>query len=412
MSPSDQIEKKVKIRVENAEKIFGENKKKARKLLEEGLPKNEILEKSGCAIGVYDATFDVYDGETLVIMGLSGSGKSTLLRLINRLHEPTAGKIFIDDEDITKLNHEQLRKLRQTKFGMVFQRFALLPHKTVIDNAAFGLELQNMSQDQRRQKAQDALNLVGLQGWEESYPDQLSGGMQQRVGIARALAVDPDILLMDEAFSALDPLIRTDMQDELLALEDRVKKTIIFITHDLDEALKIGDRIILMKDARIVQIGTPEDILMRPATRYVERFVENVNITNVLTAKDVMVKATSITYPKDGPKTALHAMREKGISSIWVNEPSRRLLGIVQAERADSAIKEGLKDLKDIIEYYEENVVSPDTPLTDILPIMADARYPVAVVDQDKKFLGMIVRGSIIAGLSQQSNINGSDTQE
>jgi glycine betaine/proline transport system ATP-binding protein len=379
-----------------------------------GVPKNEILEKTGCAIGTYDASFDVYEGETVVVMGLSGSGKSTLVRCVNRLYEPTAGKIIIDDVDVTKLNPEELRKLRQQKFGMVFQRFALLPHRTIVDNAAFGMELAGFEVEERREKAREALELVGLQGWENMYPDQLSGGMQQRVGIARALAVDPDILLMDEAFSALDPLIRSDMQDELLALEARVKKTILFITHDLDEALKIGDRIVLMKDARIVQIGTPEDILMRPASEYVKRFVENVDRAKVLTAKDVMVKAAAITYPKDGPRTALHTMRERGISSIFVVDRDRKLKGIVSADKADEAEKGKEKTLESILEHYDENVVGPDTPVQEIFPVIAESRYPIAVVDDDKRFLGMIVRGSIIAGLSEggEGEENGENSEK
>ncbi len=391
----------IKIKIENIEKIFGENRKEARRLLEKGVVKNEILEKTGCAVGVVDASFEVREGETLVVMGLSGSGKSTLLRCLNRLYEPTAGKVTIDDTDVTALKKEELRKFRQEKFGMVFQGFALLPHKTVLDNAAFGLELQKWELAKRREKAAEALELVGLKGWESHYPGQLSGGMQQRVGIARALAVEPDILLMDEAFSALDPLIRADMQDELLALEDTVKKTIVFITHDLDEALKIGDRIVLMKDARVVQIGTPDDILMRPKTEYVKRFVENVDRSKVLSAKDVMVKASTITYPKDGPRAALRIMKEKGISSIFVVDKGRKFKGIVMADRADSAIDNEEKDLDNILEIYEKYVVSPETPLQEIMPVMTDSRYPVAVVDDERKFQGMIVRGSIIAGLSE-----------
>ncbi len=381
----------VKIKIQNIEKIFGENPREARRLLEKGRSKNEILETTGCAVGVVDASFEVMEGETLVVMGLSGSGKSTLLRCLNRLYEPTAGRVTIDDTDVTALKKEELRKFRQEKFGMVFQRFALLPHKTVLDNAAFGLELQKREPAKRREKAAEALELVGLKGWESYYPSQLSGGMQQRVGIARALAVEPDILLMDEAFSALDPLIRADMQDELLALEDTVKKTIVFITHDLDEALKIGDRIVLMKDARVVQIGTPDDILMRPKTEYVKRFVENVDRSKVLSAKDVMVKASTITYPKDGPRAALRTMKEKGISSIFVVDKGRKLKGIVMADRADSAIDNDEKDLDNILEIYEKYVVSPETPLQEIMPIMTDSRYPVAVVDDDRKFQGMIV---------------------
>ena len=395
-----------KIRVENIEKIFGENVEEARKHLKNGMPKNEILEKTGCAIGVHDASFEVYEGETLVVMGLSGSGKSTLLRCINRLHEPTNGKVIINDVDVTALKPDELRKFRQKNFGMVFQRFALLPHKTVLENAAFGLELQGLDEKERSDKAMRALEQVGLKGWANVFPGQLSGGMQQRVGLARALAVETDILLMDEAFSALDPLIRAEMQDELIALEHEVQKTILFITHDLDEALKLGDRIVMMKDARIVQIGTPEEILREPATEYVERFVENVDMTKILSAGDVMVRAHTITYPKDGPRTALHAMKEYGISSIFVVDRARKLEGIVMAEDAENAVKQGVDKLDDIIQRYKEYKISPDMPLLDVMPKMVDLRFPIAVVDENDKFLGMIVRGSILAGLTERGGNN------
>ncbi len=395
-----------KIRVENIEKIFGDNVEEARKHLENGIPNNQILEKTGCAIGVNDATFEVYEGETLVVMGLSGSGKSTLLRCINRLHEPTAGKVFVNDVEVTALKPDDLRKFRQQNFGMVFQRFALLPHKTVLDNAAFGLELQGMDENARNDRAMRALEQVGLKGWADVFPSQLSGGMQQRVGLARALAVETDILLMDEAFSALDPLIRAEMQDELIALESEVQKTILFITHDLDEALKLGDRIVMMKDARIVQIGTPEEILREPATEYVERFVENVDMTKILSAGDVMVKAHTITHPKDGPRTALHAMKEHGISSIFVVDKSRKLEGIVMAEDAENAVKQGEEKLDNIIQRYKQYKISPDMPLLEVMPKMVDLRFPIAVVGENDKFLGMIVRGSILAGLTERGGNN------
>ena len=279
-----------KIRVENLYKIFGSTPNKIIPMLEKGASKDEIKEKYKHGVGVNNASFSVDEGEIVVVMGLSGSGKSTLVRCINRLIEPTGGKIFIDGTDITKLNQNELRKVRLEKLGMVFQNFALFPHRTVLKNAEYGLEINGVDPQIRTQKATEALELVGLAGWENSYPPQLSGGMQQRVGLARALALDPDILLMDEAFSALDPLIRRDMQDELINLQERMHKTIVFISHDLDEALKIGDKIVLMKDGEIVQTGTPEEILTSPADDYVRRFVEDVDITKVLTAESVMKK--------------------------------------------------------------------------------------------------------------------------
>ncbi|PKL17441.1 MAG: glycine/betaine ABC transporter ATP-binding protein [Spirochaetae bacterium HGW-Spirochaetae-5] len=395
----------VKIKVENIYKVFGSNIKPAMKMLKSGSDKDTILEKTNCAVGVVNASFEVYEGETLVIMGLSGSGKSTLLRCINRLFEPSSGKVTIDGVDVTALSEEELRKFRQHKFGMVFQQFALFPNKTVLENAYFGLEIQKVEKEVCVVKGMEALDLVGLKGWEEYYPSQLSGGMQQRVGLARALAINPDILLMDEAFSALDPLIRTEMQEELLSLEDKVKKTIIFITHDLNEALKIGDRIILMKDGEIVQIGTPEVILTKPATEYVEKFVENVDLTRVLTAKDVMVKGISITYGKDGPKTALHTMKERGISSIFVVDKSKIFKGLVSAENAKQALDRGENDLMNITEEICEYRVLPDTSLQEIMPIIADSKYPLVVLDEYNKFLGIIVRGSLIAGLADRGAV-------
>jgi len=394
-----------KIKLEGVTKVFGNHPKKSFAKYKQGMTRDEFKEKTGHTLGLLDASFSIHEGEKLVVMGLSGSGKSTLLRCINRLFEPTAGKVIIDGIDVTALEAEELRLLRQKKFGMVFQRFALLPHRTVLKNTEFGLEVQNIDAAVREEKAREALELVGLKGWEDSYPNQLSGGMQQRVGLARALAVDPDILLMDEAFSALDPLIRTEMQDELLSLESKVNKTILFITHDLDEALKIGDRIVMMKDGRIVQIGTPEEILMSPATEYVERFVENVDMTKVLTAKDVMVKPVSISYPKDGPRTALHRMKERGISSIFVVDNERKLKGIVLAENAKECVEGSAKDFDSVIEKIDVMKVQPDAPLQDILPKIADIRYPIAVVDDGEKLLGVIVRGSVIAGLAERGSI-------
>jgi glycine betaine/proline transport system ATP-binding protein len=386
-----------KIKVEKVYKVFGKEPQRGVKMLEEGLGKDEIMKKSRLAVGVNDASFEVCKGELLVIMGLSGSGKSTLLRCINRLIEPTAGKVLIDGTDVTALSDEELRQMRMKKFGMVFQRFALLPHRTVLQNTEFGLEIQGMASAKRREKALQALKLVGLEGWEDSHPEQLSGGMQQRVGLARALAVDPDILFMDEAFSALDPLIRREMQDELLALQARVQKTILFITHDLDEALKLGDRIVIMKDGAIVQIGTPEDILTMPESRYVERFVEDVNLAKVLTAKTVMHKATTVVFPKDGPKTALHKMKETGISNILVVDREQRLVGRVTADDALRVSKTGEKTLENII-LKDVPTVEADTIINELF---AEQDFPIAVTDEQNHLKGIIIRGSLLGALAE-----------
>lgn len=395
---------KAKIQVKNLYKLFGPQPRQAMQMLADGKTKDQIFKKTKTAVGVVNASFDVYEGETLVVMGLSGSGKSTLVRCLNRLHEPTAGEIVIDGQDITGLDQEQMVQLRRRVFGMVFQKFALLPHRTIVENAEFGLEIQGVPPDERRRKAMEALELVGLGGWAESKPHQLSGGMQQRVGLARALAVDPEILLMDEAFSALDPLIRTEMQDELLSLESHVKKTIVFITHDLDEALKIGDRIILMKDGKIVQIGTPEEILSNPANDYVTKFVENVDITKVLTAQDVMIKPATV-MPKDGPLQALRKMKEIGIPRLLVVERDRTFVGAVLAKRAAAAVENGEKDLRSIL-TKDITVVPPDMPLNDLIPVVVDIEHPAVVVDEANRVKGIVVESSILATLADRHRNN------
>ncbi len=387
-----------KIKVENLYKVFGKNPSAAIKLLKSGSSKEELLRHHKLAVGINNVSFEINEGEFLVVMGLSGSGKSTLIRCLNRLIEPTAGKVFIDGIDITTLSEEALRQKRLSKFGMVFQRFALFPHRTVLKNTEYGLEVQGVEPAVRRQKAEEALDLVGLKGWEESYPAQLSGGMQQRVGLARALALDPDILLMDEAFSALDPLIRREMQDELLALQGRVNKTIVFITHDLDEALKLGDKIIIMRDGAIVQAGTPEEILTNPADEYVEKFIEDVDVSKILTAESVMHKASAVTFPKDGPKTTLHKMKEVGLSNILVVDKDRRLMGIVSAEAASKLSRDNEKSLESIIDEDVPSVL----PSASLQELFAFENFPVAVVDEQKRLKGLVVRGALLAAMAER----------
>ncbi len=397
---------KKKIEVRGATKIFGKNSKRAGQLIKEGKSKKEILKETGATVGVNNATFDVYEDEIFVIMGLSGSGKSTLVRLINRLIDPTIGHILLDGEDIVQMNKEQLREVRRNKISMVFQNFALLPHKTIIENTEYGLEIQGIAKVDRQERAKESLKSVGLAGYEDQYPNQLSGGMQQRVGLARALANDPDILLMDEAFSALDPLIRKDMQNELLQLHSEMGKTIIFITHDLDEALRIGDRIALMKDGDIVQIGTPEEILMSPSNDYVERFVEDVDLSKVLTAGHVMKKADTILVDR-GPLVALRLMKQLGISSIYVVDKSNRLLGAVTAKDALRASETG-KLLAEVI-LTNLPLVSAETVLTELFDVVSTASIPVAVVSDDQKIQGIIISGALIGALAGDNKFINSD---
>lgn len=388
-----------KIEIKNVYKIFGKNPKKIIPLLEKGLTKNEIHNKSGNSVGINNVSFEVNESEFFVVMGLSGSGKSTLIRCLNRLIESTSGQILIDGEDILKCDEDKLREIRRKKIAMVFQNFALFPHRTICSNVEYGLEIQGFDPNLRKEKALNALELVGLKGYEESMPDELSGGMKQRVGLARALATDPEILLMDEAFSALDPLIRKEMQEELLQLQSKMHKTIIFITHDLDEALRLGDRIAIMKDGVVEQIGTSEDILTNPSSEYVKKFVQDVDRTKVITASTIMEKSKAIILSKNGPKLATRLMKDEGISSIYVIDKDRKLKGIVRIDDSIELAKQGVTNLESIL-ITEVPTTSPDTAIADLLYVAKDTIYPIAVVDENNTLLGIIKRSTIIAGIA------------
>ncbi|AEH61547.1 glycine betaine/L-proline ABC transporter, ATPase subunit [Methanosalsum zhilinae DSM 4017] len=393
------MEENTKIEIKDVSKIFGKNPKKVLKLLDEGLSKAEILERTGHNVGLYKLNFEIKSGEIFVIMGLSGSGKSTLLRCINRLIEPTTGEILIDDDDVIKMKPENLRELRRNKLGMVFQNFGLLPHRSVIDNVAYGLEVRGIEKEQRYEKALEAIENVGLKGHENSDISELSGGMQQRVGLARALATDPDILLMDEAFSALDPLIRSEMQDELLALQDRMQKTIVFVSHDLDEALKLGDRILLMNEGKAVQIGTAEEILTNPADDYVAKFVAGVDRSKVLLAEAVMKRPDPVISINSSLKVAVQLMKKHGISSIYVVDRNKILKGFVTIDKAIDGIKES-KKIEDVM-GEDVHKTAPDTPLNELIPII-ESHSPLAVVDEKDKLIGVVVRGSVLGALAME----------
>lgn len=376
--------------------------------MQKGADKKAVQEQLGLVVGVHDATFTIEDGEIFVVMGLSGSGKSTLLRCLNRLHEPTAGTIEIDGQDITALDRRSLMELRRNKFGMVFQSFALLPHRTVLGNVEYGLEIRGMAPDERRRIALEAIENVGLQGWDAHYPHELSGGMQQRVGLARALAVDPDILLMDEAFSALDPLIRREMQDELLDLQARLNKTIVFITHDLDEALKVGDRIAVMRDGEIIQIGTPEEIVSAPADDYVSAFTEGIDRAKVLTAESIMQRPKEVATLRDGPRSILRKLQQSGLSSIFLVDRERRLLGLLEAKAVARAVRDadgGEVDLSAaLIDTFPR--VPHDKPLREVIALGAGISGPIAVVDDKDRLAGVIVKGAILAALVRRGEID------
>ncbi|EJV76483.1 quaternary amine ABC transporter ATP-binding protein [Bacillus cereus] len=389
--------KETKLRVENVTKVFGKNPSKGIALLEEGKSKAAILKETGMNIGVKQAKFDVYAGEIFVIMGLSGSGKSTLVRMLNQLIKPTSGHIYIDGEDIATMGKESLRKVRRNKMSMVFQKFALFPHRTVLQNVAYGLEIQKVSKEERETKALESLKLVGLENNKDSYPEQLSGGMQQRVGIARALTNNPDVLLMDESFSALDPIIRKEMQNELLELQDKMKKTIIFITHDLDEALRIGDRIALMKDGEIVQIGTPEEIMVSPANEFVEQFVADVNLGKVLTSESIMKRPETLLIDR-GPRVALQIMKNASVSSVYVVNKKHEFLGVLTADNASKAVKKQVP-IADLL-VTDIPPVYLDTLLEEMYIKMVKAKLPLPVLDDKHRLRGIIKRESIIQALA------------
>lgn len=386
------------LEVKNLTKIFGKKQKAALEMVKQGKSKTEILEKTGATVGVYDASFEIKEGEIFVIMGLSGSGKSTLVRMLNRLIDPSSGNIYLDGKDIAKMNVEDLRNIRRHDINMVFQNFGLFPHRTILENTEFGLEMRGVSKEERTTLAEKALDNAGLLPFKDQYPSQLSGGMQQRVGLARALANSPKILLIDEAFSALDPLIRREMQDELLDLQDTNKQTIIFISHDLNEALRIGDRIALMKDGEIMQIGTGEEILTNPANDFVREFVEDVDRSKVLTAQNIMIKPLTTVLEIDGPQVALTRMHREEVSMLMATNRRRQLLGSLTADAAIEARKKGLP-LSEVIDK-DVVTVSKDTVITDIMPLIYDSSAPIAVTDDNDRLLGVIIRGRVIEALA------------
>lgn len=392
------------IEVKDLYKIFGPNPRRTIPMIKKGMSKGEILKKTGCTVAINGATFSIEKKETFVVMGLSGSGKSTFIRCLNRLIEPTYGEILIDGENIMKIDGEQLRQVRRYKMSMVFQHFGLLPQRNVVNNVEFGLEISGMEKSERREKAMAAIKLVGLDGYEQSLTSELSGGMQQRVGLARALANDPEVLLMDEAFSALDPLIRTQMQDELLELQAKMHKTIVFITHDLDEALKLGDRIaILGPDGRVRQIGTPEQILSSPADDYVREFVQSVDRTKVITAGSIGGHVATITYPREDLKAAMRVMERHGTSSAFVTDADRRLMGIVTIDDVVRLQKEGEHDLASVISD-DVYTTSSTTSISDLLTTAMQTRYPIAIVNDDGVFHGAVSRAAIIAEVNKGSD--------
>ena len=406
---------KVKLKVQNLYKIFGPQPKKAMKLLSQGLTKDEIFKQTETTVGVQDASFNIHTGEIFVIMGLSGSGKSTMVRMLNRLIEPTAGQVFIDGEDIVGMNNEQLVKMRRAKMSMVFQSFALMPHMTVLQNAAFGLEMDGVDKETRETRALEALEQVGLDAWAQSMPAELSGGMQQRVGLARGLAVDPDILLMDEAFSALDPLIRTEMQDELLKLQSKSKRTIVFISHDLDEAMRIGDRIAIMEGGRVVQVGTPEEILQNPADEYVQAFFRGVDPTNILTAGDIATdkQTTIIITEGKNPRAALQRLITQDRDYGYVLDSERIFKGIVSPDSLRELIDDS--DQKQLIQnafIADVGIANSTDSMQDILPDVASHPWALPILSDAGEYVGAVSKNLFLRTLHREQYDDQSETEQ
>lgn len=385
-----------KIEIKDLSILFGPEKAKAKKMIKQGKCKQEILKETGCTIAVRNANLEIEEGEMFVIMGLSGSGKSTLVRCINRLNEPSMGEIWLSGRNITSLSDKELLQIRRKEMAMVFQHFGLLPHRTVLSNIAFGLELQGVPKEEREKKAYESIAVVGLKGYENQRVDELSGGMQQRVGLARALANDPEVLLMDEAFSALDPLIREQMQDELLDLQEKMKRTIVFITHDLDEAIKLGDRIAIMKDGEVVQVGTPEEILTDPANDYVTRFTESVDRGRVVTASSIMLtQPIVVRIRKDGPEAIIRKMREKRLYALPVIGADEQFLGEIRLKDVLRLRKEGVRDISSIVMKEVPSVLENMT-VEDMLPLLPKVQQALPVVDENNRLKGVVSTSAII----------------
>ncbi|WP_440995281.1 glycine betaine/L-proline ABC transporter ATP-binding protein ProV [Arhodomonas sp. SL1] len=392
-----------KIVVEDLYKVFGPDPEEGLRLLDQGLDKDEIFEKTGNTVGVQEASFSIQEGEIFVIMGLSGSGKSTMVRMLNRLIEPTAGKVYVDGQDVTAMKKADLINLRRHDMSMVFQSFALMPHRTVLQNAAFGLEVAGVERAEREEKAMKALEQVGLKANANSYPDELSGGMQQRVGLARALAIGGSIMLMDEAFSALDPLIRTEMQDELLALQQHSKRTVVFISHDLDEAMRIGDRIAIMQGGAVVQVGTPEEIVSNPANDYVRSFFYGVDVSQVFTAGDIATRKQVTVFERPGVsvRAALDRLRQHEREFAVVISPEHKYQGTVSLDSLKAQLEHDGEPKYADAYLQEVEAVGDDTPLHEVLGKVAASRWPVPVVDENGVFVGSISKTALLQTLDR-----------
>ena len=397
-----------KVVVKNLYKVFGNKPDAAMQMLYDGKHKDEVLRQTGQVVGVLDASFEINKGEIFVLMGLSGSGKSTLIRLLNRLIEPSAGSVIVDGEDVAKMSTEKLLNLRRKDMSMVFQSFALLPHRTVVENAAFGLEIAGVEVKERERRAMEVLEQVGLNTFAKHMPSQLSGGMQQRVGLARALTVNPSLMLMDEAFSALDPLRRTEMQDVLMKLQQEQKRTIVFVSHDLDEALRIGNRICIMEGGRVVQVGTSDDILQRPADEYVKAFFNGVDTNKYLTAKDVAQKEQVTIFerpddPANGFSAALERMRMYDRVYAFVLDEQHKVLGVVSAESLLACVNQPGKKIRDAI-LPGKTAIPSSMPLNEVMQKVVEYACPLPVVDEQGEYIGAITKTVLLRKLCKEKS--------
>ena len=395
------------IAVKSVWKVFGRNPERVLSPEHNYKDRDTVQSELGNLVGLREVSFEVNEGETFMIMGLSGSGKSTMVRCLLRLIEPTSGQIIIDGSDITQMSDKELVEFRRRKIAMVFQHYGLMPHRNVIDNASWGLEIQGVGKEERYERTRKTLELVGLGGWENSYPRQLSGGMQQRVGLARALVVDTDILLMDEPFSGLDPLIRRQMQDELLNLQSELHKTIIFITHDLNEALKLGDHICILKGGEVSQIGTPEDIVLRPEDEYVGEFTQDVRLESVLTAGKVMVEPKATVMGHQGPRAALHTIGSSDGDVAWVVDRREHYLGILSISGAERALRAGVHRFDQAWEFVDQEYapVFAGTTFEELIPRAMGSDYPIPVVDENNLLLGEVHRSALAEALAETSAV-------
>lgn len=386
------------LEVKNVTKLYGLNKQQAVRLLKEGHDKEAVYKKASVTVALNNVSFEVRKGEIFVLIGLSGSGKSTIVRCLNMLQRPTGGSILFEGQDIGKFNKRQLREYRRQKISMVFQSFGLMSHRDVFGNVSYGLEVRGIPKEERENIANEMISMVGLEGWEHQPITNLSGGMRQRVGIARALANHPEVLLMDEPFSALDPLVRQDMQFELLSIQKKLDQTIVFITHDINEAFKLGDRVAIMRDGRILQIDTPERMLVKPANEYVKNFIDGVDKTQILSARNIMKTPTSIVRVNEGPNHAIGEMRASGVSSVYVVGDKLKLVGLVTLDDALRS-KKGETVLQDII-IKDIPCVKPDTSIADLIPIAAVTKFPLAVVDDAGVLKGIITKAAVLSLLA------------